>query len=228
MNSIFGKLAIVLLIVIAYLIYAGNKQDKANQQQLQQELSTLKQQTVNQDRLIEQQKQQVDKLGKQQLEQMSKQVEESKKQNEKLNQQIETMDNVVEDLKQKQKIEQEIMDKAQIDRQGVLNGTYIAQGLQMASTLKIHVAEYTMSSGRFPKNNRELQIASPKNFASEAIKEIWVTKGKITIVYTEKSGINKGIVNLTPEIKNNQIQWSCSTPDFKTISRYMPQCEYQP
>ena len=199
----------------------------SNQQQLQQEVSDLKQQVNIKDKLMKQQKQQTESVVKKQLQEIAKQMDESKEQSKKIDQQIDSLNTVTENLAEKQRIEAEIMAQQKITAQSALSASYISQGFQTMTMLKVEVAEYYMMNGQFPNSNSELKIAKPTQFATDAIRSVWISKGgRISVVYTAKSGIDKGTLSFTPKDKNNQIHWQCTSRDFKTISRYFPQCKF--
>ena len=226
MNSLFVKALITLLLITIIYNYKTSQQDKIDQQKLQQEVSELKQHIVEKDIRLSEQEIKANLKSEKHLLEIKKQVDESKKQTKLITQQIESLNKVTENLAEKQQIEIEMMTQAKKNNQDALKAFYISQGLQMASRLKIHIAEYYFSHDKFPNRNADLKISSPTQFATEATRSIWVSKGgKIIIVYTQKSGVDKGTVNLTPKYKNNEIQWQCSSKDFKQISLYIPQCK---
>jgi len=202
------------------------KQD-SDQQQLQQEISDLKQQVDIKDRLMEQQKQQTESVVDKQLQEIAIQMDETKEQSKKIDRQIDSLNEVTNNLAEKQKVEKEMMAQQKKMGQAALNAAYISQGFQTMSMLKAQVAEYYMETDQFPQSNDDLKIAKPTQFATDAIRSVWISKGgRISVVYTAKSGIDKGTLSFTPEDKNNQIHWQCSSRDFKSISQFFPQCEF--
>ena len=216
------KVIIAVLFCGALYYYLDDKSDE--QTQLQQQIVELKQQVDAKEQQIEQQQVLVETV--------TDQVNDNKKYNEKIDQQLDELNRVSQKLREQQAIDERNRMEAEKQREAqkklsdrALKATYLAQGFQTMSTLKQQVVEYYMSNGRFPRNNRELKIAKPQQFASEAIRSIWVSKGgKISVVYTEKSGVDKGTISLTPKSKNQQVLWQCTTKDFVDISHHFPQC----
>lgn len=199
----------------------------SSKQQLQQEISDLKQQVDIKDKLMKQQKHQAESVVSKQLQEIAKQMDETKEQTKKIDQQIDSLNTVTKDLAKKQKIEKEMMMQHKKMGQSALNAAFISQGFQIMSMLKVQVAEYYGETGQFPHNNDDLNIVKPTQFATDAIRSVWISKGgRISVVYTAKSGMDKGTLSFTPEDKNNQIQWQCSTRDFKNISQFFPQCKF--
>ncbi len=224
MNPI--KIIIVLLFIfIVYYNLDGKKDEEA---QLQQQIAELKQQVDVKEQQIKKQ----EKDTKQLVKEVAEQVNESKEQSKKINEQLTELNKVSQELTEKQAIEKQNRKEEQKQRElqrqrseEALRATYISQGFQTMSALKQQIVEYYMTNDRFPRSNKDLNIARPQQFATEAIRSIWVSRGgKISVVYTEKSGVDKGTISLTPKVKKQQINWQCTTKDFANISHYFPQC----
>ncbi|MBL4659744.1 MAG: pilin [Alcanivoracaceae bacterium] len=227
MNANLAKLIVALLIIMIIYNYMSDQKSKDSQQQLQVEISALKQQVDEKNELMQQQRQQTESLVDEQLHEIAKQMDETKEQSKKIDQQIDSLNTVTENLAEKQRIEAEMMAQQKITAQSALNASYISQGFQTMAMLKVQVVEYYMTNGQFPNTNDDLGISRPTQFATDAIRSVWISKGgRISVVYTAKSGIDKGTLSFTPKDKNNQIHWQCSSRDFKTISRYFPQCKF--
>lgn len=219
---------VIIIVLFAGVIYYYLDAKNSEEAQMQQHIAELKQQVDVKEQLLKKQEAETKQL----VEEVAKQVNESKQQSEKINQQLTELNKVSQELTEKQELEksnrreQQKLQALQKKRsEQALRATYISQGFQTMSSLKQQIVEFYMANGRFPRNNRELNIARPKQFATEAIRSIWVSRGgKISVVYTEKSGVDKGTISLTPKVKNQQVNWKCSTKDFADISQYFPQC----
>lgn len=242
----FGKtIAIILIAIIAIfalMIYSNNQ---SHQNFLEQEIQTLKNQVSNQDSTIEENKNQLliksQRQAAEQLEvekqlldkqaeidriQLENQQQLNQLKEKELDKKLDRIQSVVNDLEQQQEQEKELRKQYNKMSKGALKAAYLAQGLQTATVLKMHVAEYYMSEGQFPKNNEQLGLPRAKSYATDVIRSIWVSGGKITVVYKQVTDQDKGAISLIPKFKNNQIHWQCVTRDFKNIQQFMPQCKY--
>jgi DNA repair exonuclease SbcCD ATPase subunit len=228
----FGKFIILILIVIififALMLYKSNK---SHQTFLEQEIQSLKTQVAEQGSTIENNKKHVFEESERQAEvdrlKLNHQQELNKLKEQELDKKLGKIESVITILEQQKSQEKALRSEYEKMSHNALKATYLAQGLQTASMLKVYVAEYTMNEGVFPNTNKQLNLPKPSDYATEAIREIWVSKGgKITVVYTQKTGQNKGAISLVPQLKNNQILWKCTTRDFKNIHQFIPQCVY--
>ncbi len=208
-----------------------SKQDTAqsNQQQAlieaaQSQTQILEQQlkaTAQQSEMLDQQMQE----SKQQSAAIDQRMQESKQQTAAIDQQINTLDAVVEDLTMKQHQEQQLKDEYDALQKQALQASYRVSGLQTGVMIKTYVAEYYMMEGRFPDSNTKLRLPRPESYASDTVKSIAVSKGgRITVVYTAKSGVDGGAIVLIPREKNNQLVWQCTSRDFEDIQATMPSC----
>ena len=211
------------------------KSNKSHQIFLEQEIQSLKIQVSEQNSTIEKNKKQLFEKSKKHAE---KQVEVdrvklrnqqlfNKYKEQELDNKLDKIESVVTDLENQQKQDAALRKEYEKMSKNALKASYLSQGLQTASMLKMFVAEYTMSEGVFPNTNKQLNLPKPSSYASEAVSEIWISKGgKITVVYKQTTGQNKGAISLLPQLKNNQILWKCETRDFKNIQQFIPQCVY--
>ena len=159
---------------------------------------------------------------------VEKQLAESRKQTEILEQQVEQMTDVVDQMEDERLKDEERNAELEEFAQDSLYAAYISTGLNAAAALKIRIAEYYMNNDVFPHSNEVLGLPSPKKYSSDIIRSITVSRGgKITVVYTEKTGRDKGAINLKPKYKNEQIEWTCTTRDFVNIQNFMPACRHQ-
>jgi len=229
----FGKIIISLLLTIV-LIFAlmFYKSNQTQQKYLQNEITQLKNQSKEQTQKnieFQQQilKEQNNKNVQFQQDIIDKQSQINQLKEQKLDQQIDKIETVVDELKDQQIEEKELREEYTKMSKGALNAAYISQGLQTATLFKVYIAEFYFSEGEFPKNNKQLNLPTANSYASDYINGVWVSRGgKITVVYKQNSGVDKGAISLVPKLKNDQLIWKCITKDYKNIQQFIPQCQY--
>ncbi|WP_395373189.1 pilin [Marinicella sp. W31] len=201
---------------------------EAQQAEVQKQLAeSVDQQRAVYEEVVAQKQEMLNAVEAQQAE-VEKQLAESKKQTEILEQQVEQMTDVVDQMEDERQQEEERNAELEEFAQDSLYAAYISTGMNAAASLKIRIAEYYMMNDVFPHSNEVLGLPSPKKYSSDIIRSITVSRGgKITVVYTEKSGQDKAAINLKPTYKNEQIEWSCTTRDFANIQNFMPICQYK-
>jgi hypothetical protein len=225
----FGKIIIsILLIIVLIFALMFYKSNQTQQEYLQNEITQLKNQSKEniqlQQQALDEQTQKNVQFQQQILDKQSE-INQLKEQN--LDQQIDKIETVVDDLKDQQNEEKKLREEYAKMSKGALNAAYISQGLQTATMFKIYIAEYYYSEGKFPHNNKQLNLPTANSYATDYINGVWVSRGgKITVVYKQNSGIDKGAISLIPKFKNDQLHWKCTTKDFKKIQQFIPQCQY--
>ncbi|MGJ8662734.1 MAG: pilin [Marinicella sp.] len=235
-------IAILLVLLVTYLMIDNYQQKQLWQQEqakLHESVEQLQQSVKNQDSelalkqkaVIEETRSQTQIMQDQlaatakQSELIDQQLQESQKQSKAIDQQISTLDNVVEDLAMKQLQEEQMKAENAALQERALRASYRASGLQTASMIKMHVAEYYMMEGRFPDTNRKLGLPRPNSYANDWVKSITVSKGgRITLVYTAKSGMDGGTIVLSPRERNHELVWQCTSRDFEDIQDTLPTC----
>lgn len=105
---------------------------------------------------------------------------------------------------------------------------YLANGLSMAGPVKTYIMEYFSSSGKFPVDNSLVGLPEPERFSDNTVRSVAIQDGVIVITYTEKTGVDGGIIRLTPEPDDMgyMMKWHCESPSYPNINNYMPQCRY--
>ena len=102
---------------------------------------------------------------------------------------------------------------------------HIVDGLVSANNLKLYVTEYMYENGVWPENNAALNLAPPLELARKALKKIEILNGKIILTYNEKSGVDGGVITLTPVV-DFELRWDCQSSTYKEIETYYPGCRY--
>jgi hypothetical protein len=91
------------------------------------------------------------------------------------------------------------------------------------SSVKDAVTNYRLHHDAFPVSNAEAGVLPPAAFASSVLKRIEVGKnGMIEATLTADSGVNDGVIRfvpaMSPQTDLNQVDWTCTTPSYSTIS----------
>ncbi|MDO8331512.1 MAG: pilin [Fluviicoccus sp.] len=111
----------------------------------------------------------------------------------------------------------------------MLQRMLVAEGLTVASSVKVQVAEYYMTEGKLPSSNAMLGLPHAKEYVRNAIIGLEVqTDGTIVVKYNEKSGVKNGELRLKPDVSKMHmgIAWLCLSPSFRDIATWAPGCRY--
>lgn len=119
--------------------------------------------------------------------------------------------------------------KEEARKQKFLTASYRAEGLQVAASAKVAVVESYFNTGKLPSSNAEVGMSAPDEFQTQSLRSMRIGDGGvITLTYDAKSGVDGGIIQLVPDLDNTyNIQWKCTSPDFRDIAETIPQCSYQ-
>jgi hypothetical protein len=99
----------------------------------------------------------------------------------------------------------------------------ITDAIAAVTSVKDAVANYRLHHDAFPVSNAEAGVLPPAAFASSALKRVEVGKnGMIEATLTAESGVDDGVIRFVPakapQTDLNQIDWTCTTPSYSTIS----------
>ena len=97
--------------------------------------------------------------------------------------------------------------------------THVSEGLTLAGGAKASVTEYYSSQGKFPTNNTSAGLAAANAIKGNAVTQVAVTNGKITITYNAKVDNGKTL-ELSPTTGAGGVQWSCK--GGTVIAKYRP------
>jgi pilin len=112
-------------------------------------------------------------------------------------------------------------------RQKYVGAAYITQGFSLLSIAKMHVTASYEERGRWPSSNEESGLPPSSDYASDSVSGLSVSEGGvITVTFNEKSGVKDGKLRLTPHA-GMDIRWKCTTPSFKEIEKWAPQCTFE-
>ena len=97
--------------------------------------------------------------------------------------------------------------------------THVSEGLTLAGGAKASVTEYFSSQGKFPLNNSSAGLAAANAIKGNAVTQVAVANGKITITYNDKV-TNNATLELSPTTGAGGVQWSCK--GGTVIAKYRP------
>jgi type IV pilus assembly protein PilA len=102
----------------------------------------------------------------------------------------------------------------------------VTEGLNLASDLKVGVAEIMASEGAATNaNSGSLGIPAATDKSGKYVDQIEVTAGVIAITYgvDVNSNIDGGVLTLTPSLNgNNDVLWTCTTDNDPLFFKYVP------
>ena len=98
----------------------------------------------------------------------------------------------------------------------------VTEGLSLAAGSKTAVAEYYSSFGKWPTNNTSAGLAPKSQIKGNAVTEVEVNGGVITVKFNEKVENNKVVV-LSPSETSGSFAWDCTKADSNRVnSKYLP------
>jgi len=104
--------------------------------------------------------------------------------------------------------------------------------LKIAGPIKTQVEEYRRHHDNFPASNAEASLGPPASYAGPDVRQIAIDHdGIIQITLTASSGVDSGVIVLTPKLPKNTddyvVEWKCASPSYSTISdATLGLCEY--
>ncbi len=161
------------------------------------------------------------------MEQLAQQTSALKQQAERLREQAAKLGEQTNAMQQQVQDEQRAAEEA---KQRFIGAANIAEGIQASSFAKPAIVDFYMSEGRWPSSNADIGMQAPDKFSGHSLRSMAVSAGGvITLTYDEKSGVDRGVVQLIPDASNPQlgIKWRCVTPTYANIATIMPNCEYR-
>jgi type IV pilus assembly protein PilA len=84
---------------------------------------------------------------------------------------------------------------------------HVAEGLTLAAGAKAAVTEYYSTNNKWPTNNSDAGLAAAANIKGNAVSQVAVASGKITITYNSK--VDSKTLELSPTTSAGGVQWKC-------------------
>lgn len=86
--------------------------------------------------------------------------------------------------------------------------TYVSEGLSVAAGAKSSVSEYYGTNGVWPADNSATGIAAPSELRGNAVSQVSVATGVITIQFNNK--VDNQTLTMSPTATSGAIRWTCS------------------
>ena len=86
----------------------------------------------------------------------------------------------------------------------------VTEGLSLAASAKVGVAEFYNSNGKYPPSNLSAGLATASVIKGNAVQSIGLmgTSGRIQITYNAKVATG-GLLLLSPTVGSGGVQWKC-------------------
>lgn len=98
--------------------------------------------------------------------------------------------------------------------------THVSEGLNLAGGAKAGVTEFYSSNGHWPLNNSSAGLAAKGDIKGNAVDEVEVASGVITVKYNDKVDNGKTLI-LSPIDATGGINWKCK-PGANMPTKYLP------
>jgi len=104
--------------------------------------------------------------------------------------------------------------------------SFIPEALRVATSLKVNVAEYYLSEGKFPDSNFAMNLPLSTAYATDHVGSVEVVTGGVIVVRAKRSS---DIIQLIPSAPENAlaITWRCVSPNMESIGRIVSACTYE-
>jgi len=109
---------------------------------------------------------------------------------------------------------------SEADRQ--LHDQVINNALGMTARVRQAVENFRLHHNAFPSDSADIGL-NPASWASEDIKQVTVgANGMIEITLAASSGVDGGVIRLTPTVPantgQNTVDWACTSPSYNAIA----------
>ena len=102
----------------------------------------------------------------------------------------------------------------------------VSEGLQLASSAKLAVAETWQSTGVVPETNTGAGLPASTSITGNYVQSIEVAavsgSGTVTITYSGPGEIAGSVMVLIPETTVGSVRWDCASANNTVNTRYRP------
>jgi len=112
-----------------------------------------------------------------------------------------------------------------------INTVSVVQGFQVGNMMRFEIRKYHNDYGRLPASNSDLGLPAKETYADQNLMSAGVGEnGLITLVYTKKSGVEGGVVQIVASMdeQSQDVLWGCRSSSYPSIQNFLPQCRYIP
>lgn len=105
----------------------------------------------------------------------------------------------------------------------------IAEGMALLGMVKVQLAEYYQSEGRFPASNAALGLPPANQYVRHAVVGVEVRPmGVLLVRFNGQSGVDGGEVRFKADVSKPHmgLGWDCTTPHYRDIAQWAGSCRY--
>jgi len=100
----------------------------------------------------------------------------------------------------------------------------VAEGINLASTGRVAMAEFYLDRGTFPANNLQAGLDAPSNIVGNYVTQVSVAAGgniNITFGNDANNKINNAVLTMTAVNNTGAVGWTC-TGDAQLVDKWLP------
>jgi len=100
----------------------------------------------------------------------------------------------------------------------------VAEGLNLAASAKVAVAEYYQNRGVYPPDNNTAGLEAPGNISGSYVSQIQVINtGEIQVTFGNRANakILGAVLSVTPTDVDGAVRWACSG-DATLVDKWLP------
>jgi hypothetical protein len=113
------------------------------------------------------------------------------------------------------------------DRSQQLVAQFLIEGLQVAQSLRVAVAESYQTNLQWPTSNADIGMPPPAQLQGQSLQSASVgDQGVVTLHYDAKTGVVGGMIRLIPQAAPSGVTWRCETSSYPDIAVLVPQCRF--
>jgi type IV pilus assembly protein PilA len=86
---------------------------------------------------------------------------------------------------------------------------HVEEGLTLAADVKLAIAEYYATNGKFPIDNNDAGLPAGNAINGQAVKSIIVNFSRVEITYNTKI-LNNATLYIQGYLNNSSIHWTCN------------------
>lgn len=96
----------------------------------------------------------------------------------------------------------------------------VSEGLGLAASPKVSIAEYVQAEGAWPADNTAVGLAA--NIVGNDVRSVAISNGLITITYDSPNQIAGSSLVLSPQTTGGSTRWSCGGSGSSVLPRFRP------